>query len=450
MLYFENLSRDSANAYLADGLTEELIIQLTQIRRLEVKSRFESMRARAHATMDPRALGFQLHAAYLITGSLQQAGQRMRFRVSLVRSSNGAQVWGDVYDRAGDDVLGIQSEVARAVVSAIVGRLLPTERTILTRRATKDAVAYDLYLRGVGAMNAVSEPALRVGLSYLDRAIARDSTFAQAYAYKALAWSMLADGYVEPREGNARSREAAEQALRRDPSISLAHAMLAFAVLAVDHDPRQGLEIADRAVALDPRSSLGHDARSVALHLARRGADSVLAEARLGWEADTLSEVAAYLYVWWLHRLRRTDSLSATVNRMHGFLATDDNRTFDGLVRLLRGDPAGAAERLSWSYYGGDVAGEYVRALLGSGRRQAALAVLDSIRDFAAKHYYNPYGIAKVYAALGQADSAFAWLDRAYDQRTVWLIAADADVGFESLHADQRWHALLRRLGFSP
>ena len=161
----------------------------------------------------------------------------------------------------------------------------------------------------------------------------------------------------------------------------------------------------------------------------------------------TLSAQGANFCLWVLHRLGRADTLAAMLARTEDVLPQEVARAFHGMTRLLRGDAAGAAEQLSWRYYGGDVAGEYVRALLLIGRRDAAVAVLDSMRQYAATAYYNPYNVAKAYAALGATDSAFAWLDRAYEQRTGYLTWLDVDVGFESLHADPRWAALRRRMG---
>ena len=157
VLYFDNLSRDTSDVFLADGLTEELIIRLSQVRRLEVKSRFESLRFRGQRVNDPRAIGRELHASFLVTGSIQQAGQRVRLRVALVRTRDGTQQWGDVYERAGGDILTLQADVAREVAGAITGQLLPEERASLARRPTRDPIAYNLYLRGIGAANTISE-----------------------------------------------------------------------------------------------------------------------------------------------------------------------------------------------------------------------------------------------------------------------------------------------------
>ncbi len=449
VLYFDNHSRDTANAYLADGLTEELIVRLGNVRRLEVKSRFESQRVRGGAARDPRALGRAMRAAFLVTGSLQQAGQRVRLSVSLVRTASGAQVWGNVYDRSGADILQIQSDIAGEVAGAITGQLLPAEQASLARRPTNDPVAYDLYLRGIGAANSLSEAGLRAGLELFDRAIARDSNFADVYARQALVWLFLADSYVEGRIGYQKSREAAERTLRLDSSQSLAWSMLTWAALALDFDGAQAGRLARHALTLDTRQALAHGALGTALAQAGRLEEGVL-EARRGWQADTLSAFSATIYQYLLQLSLQADSIAALLPRMQQALAPEDLREYDGWVRLMRGDAAGAAERLTWPYFGGWFAGERVQALVALGRRNEARAVTDSMLTEAGRGYFNAFSVAKGYAALGNADSAFAWLDRAVEQRTLWLLGLPWDEVLMPLHRDPRFAALLRRTGRSP
>jgi len=446
VLYFDNLSRDTASAYLADGLTDELITRLSQVQRLEVRSRFESQRVRGQRSADPRVLGRMVRAEYLVTGSLQQAGQRVRVNVALIRAPSGAQVWGEVYDRAGD-ILSIQAEISREVAGAITGRLFPQEQASLTRMPTRDAVAYDLYLRGVGAANTFSESGIRAGLDYFDRAIARDTTFADAYVQRAIAWGLLADGYIEGRVGYLRAREAAERALRLDSSYTMAYGMLAAAAIALDADAAQGRRWAMRAQSLERNNWLAHLNLSWAAFLSGGMEDVALAQARLGWDADTLAAVPAWNYLMTLSILRRADSLAAALPRMANALSPEDLRNFDGVVRLERGDPAAAAERLSWSYYGGVLAAEYVRAQLALGRRDAARAAVDSMVAASRRGYYNAFSLARAWAALGDAGETFAWLDRAWDQRTNWVAFARSYAEFTPWHADPRWAAFLVRIG---
>ena len=137
VLYFDNLSRDTADAYMADGLTEELIGRLGQVERLTVKSRFAVRRFRGTTTEDPATVGRALGVAHLVTGSIRRSGNRVRVTVELMRVAGGDREWGEQYDRTEADLLVIQEEIARRVATAVAGRLLPTERARLAVRPTR-------------------------------------------------------------------------------------------------------------------------------------------------------------------------------------------------------------------------------------------------------------------------------------------------------------------------
>ncbi|HEY2805987.1 MAG TPA: hypothetical protein VGI92_09035 [Gemmatimonadales bacterium] len=447
VLYFENQAHDTADALLADGLTEELITRLSQVQRLEVKSRYESRRVRG-SDEDPRSLGRSLHAAYIVSGSLQQAGNRVRLNVALVRAATGAQVWGDVYDRVGGDALDIQSQVAREVAGAITGRLLPEERATLERRPTRDPLAYDLYLRGLAAANTTTESGTRAAIALFDQAIARDSTFADAWAQRAWAWVWLADGYVVARDAYGRARESAGRALQLDSSRALAYAVLGIAAQALDLDHATALAQARRAVAASSRDPTSLSALAEAYEFDRQFAAG-LREHRSAFQQDTLSTATAWIYLSFLDRLDMTDSMAQVLPHTRGALSDDDVRHWEGVLAFKRGDATGAAARLSWRYYGGVFAGDYVSALLMSGHRDAALAVRDSIIDYAGHNYFNSLSIAAVYTALGDADNAFAMLDRAYEQRTVWLCDVANYMVFRPLRSDPRYAVFMRRLGYA-
>ena len=254
VLYFDNLSRDTANAYLADGLTEELIVRLSQVRRLDVKSRFESLRLRGKPVLDPRAIGRALAAAYIVTGSLQQAGQRVRLSISLVRTGNGSQVWGNVYDRAGGDLLQIQSDIASEVAGAITGQLLPAEQASLVRRPTRDPVAYDLYLRGVQAYR-LRGAAMAQARTLLQQAVDRDSTFAQAYATLASVLAVIPYYFDVPvGESLRQARAAAERAVALDDALPEAHEALGHVLIELFEWDAAEREIR-RALAISPQNS---------------------------------------------------------------------------------------------------------------------------------------------------------------------------------------------------
>ena len=448
VLYFDDLSRDTADSYLADGLTEEIIIRLGQVQRLAVKSRFEVERFRGRTTRDLAAIGRALGAAYLVTGSVQRAGDRVRMRVELVRADTRSHVWGDVIDRASGDILTVESEIAQAVATAITGQLLPAERTRLSRPLTSDPLAYEQYLRGLqAAHNFGDEAALRSAVAYFDRAIARDSAFASAWAGKAVAWSMLADGYVTPREGYGQTRIAASQALARDSSQAMAWAMLANAAV-LDLDAREIERLARRGIALDPHGGWSRLFLSGALWAEGR-VDSALGEARRAWQDDSLFTIMSVNYISMLVGTGRLDTAAAMIPRIRAFLPPTDADPLAGMVLAARGDWRGAVRLLDWRYYGGCYdAGAYVRALLALGDTVAARATVDSMVSARTPGYYNPVALARAYAALGDVDRGIEWLGRAFEERTAMVIWVRQYPELARLRADPRYAVLDRMLRF--
>ncbi len=448
VLYFDNLSRDTADAFLADGLTEEIIIRLGQVHRLEVKSRFEVQRFRNRTLPDPLTLGRLLNAAYLLTGSVQRAGAQVRLRATLVRAATRAQVWGDVLDRTSSNLLTVESDIARDVATALTGQLLPEERSRLARPLTSNPVAYEEYLRGLQAMNSsLDEPTLRAALTHFDRAIARDSSFAAAFAAKSEAWIWLADGFVSPREGYGRTREAAARALALDSSQALAYAMLGVAVLALDMDAREAERLGRRAIALNPRSDQAHLTLSLTLIAAGR-LDEAVEEARRAWELDSLVSANGVGYVAALIFSRRLDSAAALLPRLRAILPPADVDAEEGRLLAAQGNLLGALQFVGWRYYGGWVAGIYVRALLAHGDTVAARATVDSMLAARTPGYYNPVALARAFVALGDMDKGIEWLRRAIDERTLWVSEVRFDDDLAPLRADPRYAALDQQLRY--
>ena len=448
VLYLDNLSRDTADAFLADGLTEEIIIRLGQVPRLAVKSRYEVQRFRGRTAQDLAALGRALGAAYLVTGSVQRAGDQVRLRYEVIRAATRTHVAGDVIDRSSRDLLTVESDIAREVATAITGQLLPEERSRLARRVTSDPVAYEEYLRGLLAMNrSYDEPALRAALAYFDQATARDSTFAAAFAAKSEAWFWLADGFVSPREGFGQARGAAARALALDSSQALAYAMLGGAVLALDMNAHEAERLGRRAIAVNPRAYQGHYLLYLALTAADR-LDEAALEARRAWEADSLVSGNGSANIEALIREHRLDSAAAFLPRLRATLLPAEFDVEAGILLAARGDLRGALPFVGWREYGGSHAGIYVRALLAHGDTGAARATVDSMLAARTPGYYNPIALARAYTALGDMDQGIEWLRRAIDERTLWLISVRIDAELAPLRADPRYAALDRQLRY--
>src|SRR2546422_97269 len=186
VLYFDNLSPDTADAYLADGLTEEIIDRLGHLDRLEVKSRHAVRPYHGREAPEPIRLARALHVASLVSGSVRRSGSRLKVTVELVRGADGVRAWGEPYERTDGDVFAIEAEIARAVATAIGGRLLPRERVTLVTRPTGSATAYDHYLRGMYDLERRSPAGAARGIAEFEAALRLDPKFAKARA--GLAW----------------------------------------------------------------------------------------------------------------------------------------------------------------------------------------------------------------------------------------------------------------------
>ena len=449
VLYFDNLSRDTADAYLADGLTEEIIIRLGQVQRLNVKSRFEVQRFRNHAaSQDPPALGRSLNAAYLVTGSVQRGGDRVRLRVALVRAATRAQVWGDIIDRASSDLLTVESEIATEVTTAITGELLPAEHAQLSRRLTSDPAAYEAYLRGLQLLGrSFDEVSQRAAIREFDRAVARDPRFAAAYAAASDAWMSLADGYVSPRDGYGRARDAARRALALDTTQALAFAVLADVELALDLDAHEAERLARRAISLGERNSVAQVTLSAVLLAQGRVAESVT-EAKGAWQTDSLVSYNSFWYFSVLLYQRQFDTAAAFLERLGPIVPPADLRSMRGWLLAEQGDLQHALPLLNWRYYGGEYAGAYVRALVAQGDSTAARATIDSMLAARTPGYYNPLALARAYAAVGDIDRGMEWLQRAFEERTIWVGWVRVDPELAPLRADPRYAALDRQLNY--
>jgi serine/threonine-protein kinase len=257
VLYFDNLSTDTADAYLADGLTEEISSRLADIGRLQVKSRSAVRRFRGTLVSDPFGAARTLGVRYLVEGSVRRAGERVRASVQLVDAQSGFRVWGEDYDRASHDLLSLQEHIAREVAVQIAGRLLPAEHVALAARPTEHPQAYDNFLRGNYYLTQRAPAAVARAIAEYETAVRLDSSFTDALARAAYAYALYLDwGWVHPGLPPdslwARGFAAAERALARDSTA--ADAWMGLAYMLVHRHPRtlDGVrEAFERAISLD-------------------------------------------------------------------------------------------------------------------------------------------------------------------------------------------------------
>jgi TolB-like protein len=257
VLYFDNLSPDTTDFYLADGLTEELIARLGQIIRLTVKSRAAVAHYR-RMPGDRLAYGRALGVAHFVDGSVRRAGNRLRVTVELVRVADGSRVWGDSYDRGATDLLSIEDDIAPRVATAIAGELLPAEQARLVQSPTRNPAAYEHLLRGNYYLGQRTSTATSRALKEYEISFRLDPNFTRAVARIAFTYALLLDwGWSDPDAPAeslfARGLTAANNALMRDSNSS--DGWMARGLLLTFEHPRtyEGVRQAfGRALALDP------------------------------------------------------------------------------------------------------------------------------------------------------------------------------------------------------
>jgi len=309
VLYFDNVSRDTSDAYIADGLTEELIARLGQIERLQVKSRTAVQRYRGRPIDDPTSLGRTLGVAHLVSGSIRRGGDRLRVTVELTRASTGVRVWGDTYERSSDDLMAVEADIAQAIAVGVGGRLAPTERRTLAVRPTTNPEAYDHFLRGSYFIAQRSPLAARRALAEYETAVQFDPGFARAYGRIGFAYGLFYDwGWPYPGLGRdsllERGSAAAATALRLD-SLS-ADGWMAAAALSQYRFPTTfagAVPAFQRAVALDPRNAEAwHLYAGLLTALGRDSAAGAAYRRALDLEPERPITLENFAWLWYLQR----------------------------------------------------------------------------------------------------------------------------------------------------
>lgn len=437
VLYLDILSRDSADAFLADGFTEEIITRLAQVSRIEVRSRFASRRFQGTRT-DPQAIARALGVRHVLGGSVQPVGTRLRVRVELLRSGATRPVWTEVYDRPRADLATVLDEVARSVVGEIAGRLLPDERAQLPSRGSRDPAAFEDYLVGRTLLNRYTAVDLRGAVVRLQRAVERDPAFVEPWALLGVAWGVLWGDFGVPRaEALPRLREAAARGMALDST----YAPLVFARSAAafyDADWVAAERLAREAFAAVPRDPMIRVLFAAVLAAVEKPDSAVLVIR----EAVALDSLSPLLRVSAFYRLYGAGRFTAADSQLTAFRALLPAgappprpavwlRVAQGRCDDARADAAAG----NW-----ELGRALAEACAGAGER--AVRSAETLHP----HGATALDVAFVCALAGRTDDAFLWLERALAERDPLLGFVRELRMLDPLRADPRWAAWLARL----
>jgi TolB-like protein/DNA-binding winged helix-turn-helix (wHTH) protein/Flp pilus assembly protein TadD len=451
VLPLQNLSSNPAEDYFADGMTDELTADLAQFGSLRVISRTSAMHYKGASKTAPE-IGRELGVDTLIEGTVQRVGDRVRIRVQLIDSASDRHLWARTYDHDLENVLVLQSSAARDIAEEVQGKVSIPQTAANQHPVQPDA--YEAYLKGRYFWNKRTEDGLAKSIEYFQQAISQDPKFAAAYAGLAGSYSILGSDVLPARVASSKAHLAASKALELDPTIAEGHAELGLVEFYYDWDWTQAEQEFRRAIELNPNYATAHQWYGYYLAAMSRFPEA-LDEARKAQQIDPLS-------------LSINTTLAGRYRDLHQYAeAVDLNR------RTLEMDPnfmpahiaLGAAleDQGIWP----DAISEYQKAValsqdnpialssLGSafghsGDREAARKVIARLQDVSKHHYVSAFDMATVFAGLGDADTAFHWLEKALAERESQMAFLNITRRMDPLRSDPRFASLLKRMNLSP
>jgi serine/threonine-protein kinase len=452
VLPFRNVSRDPAQEYFADGMTEAIISELAHIRALRVISRTSAMKYKGTELSLPE-IARELNVDAVLEGSALLLGNRVRLTVQLVSARADETLWSGRYDRELEDVLGLQSELAETVAREIAIKLTPTEASQLARRPAVNPEAHLEFLRSRHSYYAASPQAVEVGLRHARRALELDPTLAPA-------WSALADchafralrGMAPAAEAFAEGTAAAMKALELDPSLAEAHAALGV-IRSHSGDLAGGLGALEKAIELNPGLAAAHDRLGRVLYAYERHREAIAAMTK----AVSLDPLSMFIRTGAgdAHYFAREFEKSVVHYRM----ALELDPRFDGahtdlarsLEALGRFDEARAeyeeGRRLSGGVAGPSFGLAHLEA--ASGNTAEARRILAELTEARSRRVVSAWGIAALHASLGDVDEAYRWLDIAAEERAPGLILLRVHPRLDPIRSDPRYAPLVRRVGLA-
>jgi TolB-like protein/Flp pilus assembly protein TadD len=453
VLPFENLGAPE-DAYFAAGMTEEITSRLGRVRSLGVISRTSAVQY-DRAGKTTKQIGEDLGVAFVLEGTVRwdrrsEGAGRVRITPQLIRVADDTHMWADSYDRVLDDIFEAQSEIAQAVVEQLGVTLLPEEQKRVEARPTESREAYEAYLKGQYHLDRLTPEGRQMGLQYLEQAIEIDPEYASAYAGLADYYMQLAEfGGLAPKEVAPQAKAAALKALELDDSLASAHLTLASVSLSYEWDWAAAEEALQQALKLNPSGAGVH--KSYAHYLSAMGRyEEAVAEMRKAQRLDPLNPTFNVHVGWHLYWAREYDE---AMKQIVTAIELDPNwwdphyhlgQVYEQMGTLEEAI-AELEQAVSLSRSPVSLAG-LGHAYGLAGRREEAQRIALELEDESKRRYVPPYQIAAVYAGLGDRDEAFACLERAYDERDVWLTSIVREPMFDPLRSDPRFRDLLRRM----
>src|SRR5881392_2883384 len=437
-----NESGDPKDEYFSDGLSEELIAALGQIRDLKVIGRSSSFRFKDRKE-EPKTIGERLGVSTLLEGTVRKHGDQVRIVAELINAADGIELWARTFDRELKDIFAVQQEIAAAVASSLKATLLGADHR--SSANPKSTEAHNAYLQGHYYFQRRNLEDYRKAVGHYDEAIRLDPEYALAYAERSEAWTLIGDLTGEGKTAWPKARTDAEKAVAIAPALAEAHAALGWVRFFTEWRFAEGLSELKRAKELAPANPTANDLLArVIVYLGRL--DEAEKQGRQAVELDPLASpprnnLARIL--WCEGKLDEADAAARKAAELQPNSAS--NRRWQVLVAIKRGDNETALREAQLEPDPSYRRFELAVAQYARGDRNAADAAL---ADLIAHNQGLDYQVAQVYAVRGEKEKAFDWLQIAFDHHDTGMLALLVDPLLNTLRDDPRYKALVAKMKF--
>jgi|HubBroStandDraft_2_1064218.scaffolds.fasta_scaffold00046_8 TolB-like protein/DNA-binding winged helix-turn-helix (wHTH) protein/Tfp pilus assembly protein PilF len=454
VLPLENLSNDPAQEYFVEGMTDEIITDLTKLPGIRVISRTSAMQYKGtHKTLPQIAR--ELNVDGIVEGTVLRDGDRVRIRTQLIYAPEDRHIWAQAYERDLKDVLTLQANLAQDIAHEIQIKLTTVEKATLIADRPVDPEAHELYLKGRFFWNKRDPQGFAKAVDYFQQAIAKDPNYAPAYAGLADAYALSGGFNLVPiAEAMPRAKAAAERALQLDPNLAEAHASLGLIAPFINWNWTEAKEHYERAIELNPNYATAHHWYAEGYLIPMGRVDDALVQIRKAQELDPLSAVIAtdmgkelYFarrYDEAILELRRALELDPNFTSAHNWISDSflEKGEYPAAIAELEKTKASREERV----YIRQTA--YLHARMG--KRAQAEAELARALQLSRGKPVSSGAVALTYAALGDKDDAFLWLEKAYGENSSFMTSLKFWSVLDPLRSDPRFADLLHRVGLPP
>jgi len=453
VLPFVDMSPQKDQEYFCDGMTEELINRLSNIRELKVPARTSAFYFKGKA-QDIQKIGQKLKVNTVLEGSVRRAGNELRITAQLVNIADGYHLWSQTYDRELQDIFAFQDEISLEIINKLKIELLGEDRARVVKRYTENTEAYDSYMRGQWLLNnKVTAEDWRNALLYFERAIEIDPKFSLAYVSLAEIHLSLAMWHFVSADGAIpKAEQALENALAIDPRVPEALTWSGIIKYRFEYDWTGGESDIKKALELNPNCGPAHNALSVILLTKKGDIDKGIEEIRATLELNPLSLRRQGDFAFYNYQVGRFDD---ALKQCQKTLEVDPEYPFiletlglcymqkslfqDAIVAFQKAIAFSGNNTMYISYLA------YAHAV--SGNLEKANEILRELNQLSEHVYVSKYYLAPIQAAIGDKDKAFELLELAYKERDGDLIFLKGDPKFDVLRSDPRYKLMLKKIG---